>query len=374
MRFRKVTVALAVGLLVLSTSACDGLSKHDTSDLKIWEKKPCDWSTADLAAQVVVQPVDSSNVAAAAPAVAKGAGGVILFGPNPSQNLKDQLAVLVGQAPRGRTPFVMSDEEGGPVQRLAKLIGAFPSAHEMSALTAKQVQQQGDALGSKLKGLGVTMDLAPVLDLDSQAVEPGRANAVGTRSFGSDPQKTAQSGVAFAKGLKNAGVLPVVKHFPGLGGSTGGNTDYVAARTKPWAQLQQEGLVPFKTAIQEGLPAVMTANAVVPDLTDKPATISPEVTRFLREDLGFEGLIVTDTLTAGALSSLGITPEAAAVAALNAGADLLLFGSASTNPAKFDAMVAAIVAAVDSGTLPRQRLVDSVNRVLETKKLSTCGS
>ena len=375
MKFKKVAMLLATGILVFGASGCDGLSKIDTPDLsKIWEKKPCDWSTAELAAQVVVQPVNSSNVVTAAPAVAKGAGGVILFGPNPSPELKAQLATLVGQAPKGRTPFIMSDEEGGAVQRLTKLVGVFPSAQDMSKLKANEVRQRGDQLGAKLKDLGVSMDLAPVLDLDDQVVEPGKANAVGTRSFGGDPQKTAEYGVAFAKGLRNAGVVPVVKHFPGLGGSKGGNTDYVAAQTKPWDQLQQEGLVPFKAAIKEGLPAVMTANAVVPGLTDKPATISPEVTKVLRENLGFKGLIVTDTLTAGALSALGLTPEGAAVAALNAGADLLLFGTASTNPAKFDAMVGAIVAAVEGGTLPRQRLVDSVNRVLEAKKLSSCGS
>lgn len=369
MKFKEVTAALAVGVFVLGVGACDGLP-----DLPNILEKPCDWTTADLAAQVVVQPIDSSNVAAATPAVAKGAGGVILFGSNPSQDLKAQLVALAGQAPQGRTPFIMSDEEGGAVQRLAKLVGAFPSAREMSKLKAKEVEQQGGTLGTKLKSLGVTMDLAPVLDLDDQAVKPGKTNAVGTRSFGGDPRKTAENGVAFAKGLRNAGVVPVVKHFPGLGGSTGGNTDYAAAQTKPWDQLQQSGLVPFKEAIKAGMPAVMTANATVPGLTDKPASISPEVMQVLREQLGFKGMIVTDTLTAGAFAAIGLTPEAAAVAALNAGADLLLFGTAVTNPAKFDGMVSSIIAAVDGGTLPRQRLVDSVNRVLKAKNLSTCGS
>lgn len=371
MGFRK-TLGMLIGaiLVVGGTSACD------LSQLPSFAAKPCDWSTTDLAAQVVVVPIDSSSIAAAAPAVAAGAGGVILFGKKAPQDLKDQLVSLVAQAPANRTPFIMADEEGGDVQRLANLVGKVKSAREMSdTLSTKEIQQEGSQLGAKLKDLGVTMDLAPVLDVDARNDAPGQANAVGTRSFGGDPAKASQNGVAFAKGLQKAGVAPVVKHFPGLGGSVGGNTDFSAAQTVPWERLKQEGLVPFKDAIKAGLPAVMTANATVPGLTDKPATISPEVTQVLRNDLGFKGMIVTDTLTGGALSAIGYTPEKAAVAALQAGASLLLYGSANPAPMEqFNSMVTAIATAADSGVLPRSALVEAANVVLKTKKLKTCGS
>lgn len=364
---KSLSLILAGALMVAGVSACD---------LPGLVAKPCDWSTGDLAAQVLVVPIDSSSVAAAAPAVVAGAGGVILFGAKAPQDLGSQLAKLVGQAPGGRPPFIMADEEGGAVQRLTNLVGKVKSAREMSdTLSAKEIKQEGNTLGMRLKELGVTMDLAPVLDLDSQAVTPGKANAVGTRSFGGDPAKTSQNGVAFAEGLQKAGVIPVVKHFPGLGGSVGGNTDFSAAQTVPWPQLQQEGLVPFKEAIKAGLPAVMTANATVPGLTDKPASISPEVVQVLRNDLGFKGMIVTDTLTAGAFSSFKYTPEKAAVAALQAGASLLLYGSGNKAPMdQFNSMIAAITAAVDAGELSRDTLVKATNVVLKAKKQKTCGS
>lgn len=367
---RKVYVSLSlvlVGGLLSGAGAC--------SILKTPEKpKPCDWSVERLAAQVVVVPVDETNVAAATQAVKAGAGGVILFGKQAPKNLGTELATLVGQAPDGRVPFVMSDEEGGAVQRLASLVGKLNSARWMADhWSVDQTKQEANKLGTSMKKHGVTMNLAPVLDLDKQTTDPDRKNAVGNRSFGNDPAKTSQYGVAFAKGLLEAGVTPVAKHFPGLGSAVGGNTDVAAARTLPWSQLQQIALQPFKAAIEAGVPAIMTANATVPGLTDKPASISPEVVKVLREDLKFTGLIVTDTLTAGAFSAKNYTPEAAAVLALQAGANLLVYGGSSKAP-EFNKITGAIVAAVNKGELPRDTLVKAVNAVLSAKHVDSCGS
>lgn len=360
-----------VGVLLLSFSACRLPGSRDEAD-----PASCDWSVDRLAAQVVVVPVDQSNVAAAVPAVAAGAGGVILFGKNTPPSFQADIAALVGQAPDGRAPFVMSDEEGGSVQRMANAVGKLNSARWMADhWSADRIKQEAHQLGGRMKGLGVTMDLAPVLDLDNQDTTPGKGNAVGDRSFGGDPVRTSQDGVAFAKGLQEAGVVPVVKHFPGLGGASGGNTDYSLAQTLPWDQLKQTALQPFRAAVEAGIPAIMTANAVVPGLTDKPASVSQEVIKVLREDLHFDGLIVTDTLTAGALSVSGYTPEAAAVAALKAGANLLLYGgNVPTSIENFNSMVAAIVAAVNKGELPRDTLVAAVNAVLKAHQLPNCGA
>lgn len=357
-------------ILLTMLGACSLLEGSNKTD-----SKSCDWSIEHLAAQVVVVPVDESDVAAAAPAVKAGAGGVILFGKQAPKNLKATLSDLMRQAPEGRMPFVMSDEEGGSVQRLSNLVGKLNSAQWMADhWSTDQTKQEASKLGARMKERGVTMNLAPVLDLDSQATAPDRKNAVANRSFSDDPVKTSRYGVAFAQGLQDAGVVPVVKHFPGLGGAVGGNTDFAAARTVPWGQLQQAGLQPFKAAIAAKLPAIMAANAVVPGLTDKPASISPEVVKVLREDLGFKGLIVTDTLTAGALSASGYTPEAAAVLALRAGASLLLYGGVSdTSMEEFNKMTAAIIVAVSKGELPRDTLVKAVNTVLRAKHLDECG-
>lgn len=372
---RSARIVLSAGFTVALLSACSLLSGSGTDTSKP-QPALCTWSLEKLAAQVVVVPVQETNVAAATSVVKAGAGGVILFGKQPPSNLKDQLAKLTAGAPDNIAPFVMSDEEGGSIQRLAGLVDKLHTPRWMADhWSPEQTEQAANKLGKQMKSLGVTMDLAPVLDLDSRDEIPGKKNPVGNRSFGDDPAKTSRYGAAFAKGLQDAGVVPVVKHFPGLGGSIGGNTDMGAAHTLPWDQLQKTALEPYKEAIKAGVPAIMTANASVPGLTDKPATISPEVTKVLRDDLKFNGMIVTDTLSAGALSAAGYKSEAAAVLALQAGADLLLYGGVTNDSIdQFSKITAAIVAAVNKGDLSHDRLVAAVNSVLKAKQLPLCGS
>ncbi len=368
-KMRMLSALLVVPLVLTLTSSCDaikGLGGGSNNS----PSTSCKWSDLDrLAAQVVVVPVDQSNVAAAAPAVKAGAGGVILFGRHTPSNLKDSLAKLTAQAPDAHPPFVMADEEGGSVQRLTDSVGKLKSARWMGDhWSPEQIKDAGKKLGTSLKSLGVTMDLAPVLDLDGRNVPPSKSNADGNRSFGDNPERTATAGHAFAQGLQDGGVVPVVKHFPGLGGA--GNTDYGPAHTKPWSELQKAGLVPFKTAIDAKVPAIMTANAGVPGLTDKPASLSPEVTDVLRKQLHFDGLIMTDSLMGGAISANGFTPETAAVAALKVGADVVLYG---TDVKGFDKVKTTIVTAVNKGDLPRARLVEAANRMLTAKHLGSCG-
>jgi beta-N-acetylhexosaminidase len=363
-RTLRITAATAAaGILTSVLSACSSLGLGNS----------CTWTLERMAAQVVVVPVDQSNIAAATPAVAAGAGGVILFGGHTPQNLNTELATLVKQAPDGHPPAVMSDEEGGDVQRLRDVVDELGSARWMADhLSTAQIRETAKTLGANMKTLGVTMNLAPVLDLDGQDISPNKVNADGNRSFGIDPIRTSEAGVAFAQGLQDGGVTPVVKHFPGLGGTVG-NTDYVPAHTLPWDQLQGAGLLPFKAAIDAGIPAVMTANAGVPGLTNLPASLSPDVVKVLREQLHFDGLIMTDTLTAAAVSANGFSPETAAVAAIGAGVDMVLYGGPSTGVQRFTAITAAIVTAVNNSSLPRDRLLDAANKVLTTKNLDSCG-
>jgi beta-N-acetylhexosaminidase len=329
------------------------------------------WSTTRLAEQAVVVPVQESNVAAIAAQVADGAGGVILFGSQAPANLASALAALLSQAPGGITPLVMTDEEGGAVERMANIVGDLPSAREMAeTMTPAQIRTLAKNAGAKMRAAGVTMDLAPVLDLDDRP-GPSASNPDGTRSFSKDRTIAQAAGVAFAQGLMDAGVIPVVKHFPGLGGATG-NTDDVAAPTLPWSTLQQDGLLPFTAAFKAGVPAVMVANATVPGLTDKPASVSPQViTGVLRQQLHFNGLVLTDSLSAGALSGAGYTVPSAAVAALAAGADMIMF-TASDVPGTTKQTVQAIVAAVSSKNLTRARLEDAVRHILAAKKVDLC--
>jgi beta-N-acetylhexosaminidase len=234
-----------------------------------------------------------------------------------------------------------------------------------------------------MKQLGVGVDLAPVLDVDGRA-GPSDTNPDGSRSFSADPAVAAQYGVAFLQGLRTSGVVPVVKHFPGLGGSSG-NTDVGPAQTLPLAALRTAGLPPFEAAIKAGVPAVMIANATVPGLTNLPASLSPDVIDgLLRHDLDFAGLVLTDSLSAGAITQAGYELPRAATSAIGAGADMILFGSTLTpteteklTPANVDRsindIVSAIATAVGSGALPESRLDNAVGHVLAAKGIDLCA-
>lgn len=368
---------------MLLAGGCDGRAPgpapSGTQTASVTPTGPCDsdtvlasWPLARLAAQTVVVPINSSQLATVGPQVAAGVGGVILFGAQAPDDLKDAVAALVAQAPDGIEPFIMTDEEGGDVQRLPNLVGRLPSARDMAAtMTPEQIYDLALQAGTVMLANGVTMDLAPVLDLDDRP-GPNNSNPDGTRSFSRDRTVATLAGLAFAHGLVDAGVIPVVKHFPGLGG-TNANTDVAPAATLPWDELQRDGLLPFTAAIEAGLPAIMVSNASVPGLTALPASISPEViTGVLRQQLHFDGLVMTDALSGGAIEGAGHTVPSASVAALAAGADIILFtaiDAAGTTRQTID----AIVAAVEGGQVPRDRLEDAVRHIFEVKRVDLCA-
>ncbi|MBO0868384.1 MAG: hypothetical protein J2P15_07445 [Micromonosporaceae bacterium] len=331
------------------------------------------WSTTRLAGQTVVVPVDEDRVTSISAEIASGAGGVILFGSQAPPDLAATLHRLATKAPEGIAPMVMADEEGGVVQRMANLVGRMPSARQMAAtMSSTQIEALATQVGRKLKAAGVTVDLAPVLDLDGRP-GPSSSNPDGTRSFSLTESVAETAGLAFARGLLAAGVVPVVKHFPGLGGATG-NTDDKAATTLPWPTLRRAGLLPFTAAVGAGLPAVMIANAGVPGLTSTPASLSPTViTNVLRGQLHFTGLVLTDSLSAGAISTAGYPVPAASVQALKAGADMVLFNASSSAVASLTRQVIqAIADAVDSGKLARSRLEEAVAHILTAKHVDLC--
>jgi beta-N-acetylhexosaminidase len=218
------------------------------------------------------------------------------------------------------------------------------------------------------------MDLAPVLDIDARAVVPGRDDADGLRSFGGSAAVVSADGVAFMRGLAAGGVVAVVKHFPGLGGVSP-NTDYGAASTAPWSVVQKTSLGPFRAAIAAGAPALMVSNATIPGLSAGPAVLSRAVvTGVIRTQLGFRGLILTDSLSAGAISAFHMAVPAAAAVAVVAGADLVLFSvSGSTAPlGEANRVSQALLAAMGSGQLSRARIEASVARVLAARGVRLC--
>jgi len=172
------------------------------------------WSLRRQARQIIVVPVQETDVAAVDAEVAAGVGGVILFGSRAPTDLGTRLKALTRQALDGIAPMVMTDEEGGAVQRMANLVGSMPSARTMAAtMTPREVRQLTRRVGTRMRDAGVTVDLAPVLDLDN-GVGPNASNPDGTRSFSLNSGTATRYGIAFARGLLDAGVVPVVKHFP----------------------------------------------------------------------------------------------------------------------------------------------------------------
>jgi beta-N-acetylhexosaminidase len=332
------------------------------------------WPVRRLAAQTVVVPVDEHHVQAVSTEVAAGVGGVILFGSKAPLDLGADLARLLQRAPDGLAPAVMTDEEGGKVQRMANLVGWMPSARRMArTMTTGEVSALARRVAGRMVSAHVTMNLAPVLDLDARP-GPSPTNPDGTRSFSLDPGVTRAHGLAFARGMRAVGVVPVVKHFPGLGNAST-NPDYGPAWTRPWSVLQRRGLRPFEAAVAAGLPAVMVTTARVPGLTRVPATLSwHAVHRVLRQRLGFHGLVVTDSLSGGAVSGAGYSVPRAAVQALRVGADMILFNAEPDDVAvRTDRVVHAIVRAVADGDLPLRRLRSAAVHVLEARKAPVCG-
>jgi beta-N-acetylhexosaminidase len=327
---------------------------------------------ARRAAQLVVVSTDETDVAAIAPSVAEGAGGVLLYGTDAPPDLGQQLQALEADAEGGLLPLVMTDEEGGDIQRMSDLVGSIPWPATMSAtMTPSAVYQLGETVAERMVADGVTVDLAPVLDLAS-GPGPDTAHIDGPRSFGAAPATATTYGLAFAAGLQAGGVMPVVKHFPGEGSATP-NTDYGPGSTPPLATLEASDLLPFEAAISAHLPAVMVGDASVPGLTAGPASLSSAaITGLLRQQLGFEGLVLTDSLSAPAISDLGLSVAQASVQAVEAGADMVLYDTTTPN-LTFQQTVTALVAAVSDGQLSTQLLDTAVLQVWSAKDGGLCG-
>ena len=330
------------------------------------------WSLSRRAAQLLAVPVDAAQVANLAPSVAAGAGGILLSGSDAPTNLGTLLASIESHAEGGIAPLVMTDEEGGEVQRLANLVGSIPWPRTMAAeLSPSAVEALAESVGKRMRADGVTMDLAPVLDIAS-GPGPDATHTDGPRSFSLNPQVAARYGLAFARGLLAAGVIPVVKHFPGEGRATA-DTDYAKASTPPLSTLQRADLIPFEDAIKANLPAVMVGDATIPGLTSLPASLSPAAIRgLLRRQLGFHGLVLTDSLTADGISDSGFSLPRATVLAIHAGADMVLFNATNPNLV-FAQLQTAIVQAVTAGRLPASVLDTAVSTVLAAKKVNLCS-
>jgi beta-N-acetylhexosaminidase len=262
-------------------------------------------------------------------------------------------------------PLAVSvDEEGGRVSRLAGLIGSQPSPRLLSAtMTPDEVRGIAFQRGQAMRGLGVTIDFAPVVDTTTESDD----EVIGDRSFGSDPQQVIEYAGAYAQGLRDAGVLPVLKHFPGHGHASGDSHEGGVV-TPPLEELKTNDLIPYGVLTTQAPVAVMVGHMQVPGLTGTdPASLSPAAYGLLRSGgyggPGFGGLVYSDDLSSmGAINQRYSVPDAV-LRALQAGADVALWVTTDEVPAVLDRLEKALSA----GELSQARVDDSVLKVATQK-------
>ncbi len=280
--------------------------------------------------------------------------GVVLFPPEGTdpKTLGTQIERLHRAAHRGGAPppVVAIDQEGGEVERLP---GLAPARRPAAIRQPEVARSEGANTGKDLAAIGINVDLAPVLDIALLA-----DSIITSRAFGSDVDSVVASGVAFGEAMQAAGVAATAKHFPGLGLATV-NTDDAPTAIEASRRELAGGLEPFAAAVDAGFGLVMVANATYPAYdAERPASLSPRlIDGVLRRRLGYDGVVITDDLGAGAITGAGIAEGEAAVGAARAGADLLLFALSDGAAAR-----EALVSALENGPLDRETALASCAR------------
>ncbi|HEU5417657.1 MAG TPA: glycoside hydrolase family 3 N-terminal domain-containing protein [Streptosporangiaceae bacterium] len=293
-------------------------------------------------------------------ALGRGLAGTTLYGLNIES--PEQLAMLTAKlraaAPE---PVIAIDEEGGDVTRIAHRRGSpYPGNAALGTIDDPGLTEAVyAALGADLAGLGISLDLAPAVDVNTAADNP----VIGTRAFGSDTALVARHAAAAVTGLQSAGVAACAKHFPGHGSTRIDSHHELPTVDAGMDLLAERDLPPFAAAIEAGVRAIMPGHLRVPELTgDLPASLSPAaLTGLLRGELGFAGVIVSDGLEMRAVADVYGIPEAA-VRAVSAGTDLLCLGR-DQDERMYLRVRQALISAVRSGRMPGERLEDAAARV-----------
>ncbi len=353
--------ALAPALLLLVSSAARAA--------RIPVPRARDLTDDELVGQLFLIAVDTDIAAAREADFRAGrVGGVLLrwdrFSADGARAMAELLRRWSADAPHRVPVWVSVDHEGGPTfTQRGYGVAPFPGNMALGAARSPELARAAAReTGRELSALGVSVTFAPVLDVNSNPENP----VIGLRSFSDDPALVAELGAAAVRGYRDAGVLAVVKHFPGHGAAGVDSHLGLPVDARPLAELERVELKPFRAAIKAGAQAVMPAHMVFPALgcgPGRPVTLSSAaVTGFLRGRMGFRGLIFSDGLDMGAVAGVEGSSRAA-VGALEAGEDVLVLGKAD-----FPSAFAAVRAALDEGRLTRSRLEASVDRVLAAKR------
>lgn len=296
-------------------------------------------------------------------------GGIVYFAQNlldPEQTTTMLANVKQFYADAGNVaPFIAVDEEGGTVVRIAdnEAFGA-QDVGDASALGSagdtEAAKRAAEQIADYLMPLGFNLDFAPVAD----AVDPLRSDTMGLRSFSSDAAVAADMVRAEVEGFRDKKMLCCAKHFPGIGAAAGDSHEGAITIEATNEELETVDLVPFRAAIEAGVPMIMVGHVSLPNIVgdSTPAPLSSAVVQgMLRDSLGYTGIIVADSLSMGAITDY-YTPAEAAVAALKAGCDIPLM------PERLDEAYQGVLSAVQVGELTEERLDESLTRILTAKQ------
>lgn len=296
-------------------------------------------------------------------------GGIVYFAQNlldPEQTTTMLANVKQFYADAGNVaPFIAVDEEGGTVVRIAdnEAFGA-QDVGDASALGSagdtEAAKRAAEQIADYLMPLGFNLDFAPVADV----VDPLRSDTMGLRSLSSDAAVAADMVRAEVEGFRDKKMLCCAKHFPGIGAAAGDSHEGAITIEATNEELETVDLVPFRAAIEAGVPMIMVGHVSLPNIVgdSTPAPLSSAVVQgMLRDSLGYTGIIVTDSLSMGAITDY-YTPAEAAVAALKAGCDIPLM------PERLDEAYQGVLSAVQVGELTEERLDESLTRILTAKQ------
>lgn len=293
------------------------------------------------------------------------AGGFIILAQNVQST--DQLLSLVnslkGANSQNSIPLFMSvDQEGGRVDRMPEGFARFPANSIIGHANDKTVSFDiGSAMAEEIKAFGFNVDFAPVLDINSNPRNP----VIGDRSFGSNPEIVSALGIQTMKGIQSGNIISVVKHFPGHGDTSVDSHLNLPTVNNDLNRLASFELIPFSEAAKNGADGVMIAHILLPAIDhDNPASFSKEiVTGILRNQMKFNGVVITDDMTMGAIVK-NYNIGDAAVKAINAGCDILLVCHGYDYQ---EAVFNAVKSAVGDGTISKERVDESVYRILSLK-------
>jgi len=310
-----------------------------------------------------------------------GVGGIIyynwsngLYSPEQVQRLSSGLQNLAKDQANPIPLLIMVDQEGGRVARLTQGFSSFPSNHEVGlADQPEYAERVAFSIASELRAVGINMNLAPVVDIDEQ----GKPAYIGSRSFGDSPEKVISCAKMALSGYRNAGIIAALKHFPGHGSVKVDTHLDLPVLLKSKFELEEREFRPFRALVEEA-EVIMTGHILVPEIDAvNCATLSKTLLDILRKEIGYAGLIISDSLVMEGLLKNCECIDEAAIRAFNAGCDLLLLGGKQLQGSRESFELSehdihrihkAITAAVKNGLISHERLNESVERILRIKE------